>query len=297
MSVLFSLLCCLLFCLSAISQNFYSDFEDGTLQGWTNTNGSTDFLTVIPNGTSGGYHLQKNVDGSNSPLGEMAIKNTENWVGNYFYSPTGSGDQDMKSVDEIILRNSNSFNLNLRFAYKGSNGYMVVTTDPIVVPAQSDWAVYTSEHYIDFPVIHNLTILNDTGGLPYAEVFNNVHEMFEDVVEFRILHNNEIAFDGSIETGTLEIDDIYFYELLSVEDPSIDSIKLFPNPVKDMLSISTKNDILKEIEIFNVLGEKVFYSKLSSKTTKLDLSILKSGVYFATIKTERSNITKKIIKI
>jgi hypothetical protein len=272
---------------------FFSHFEDGTLQGWTNKDGTTDQLSVETN-TNLGHHLLKECDGTNTAVGEMTIINTENWVGDYFYSPTGQGgDEDMLTPDEIVLRNSNNFDLNIRFGYTGANGYMVVTTDPIVVPAQSDWDIYSSPHFIDFPTIHNLTILTDTTGLTFEEIYDNVHDMFEDVVEFRIFHNDQIVYDGKVETGILEIDDVITFILLNTEDQNTPKVRLYPNPVKDVLTISIFDSEKGVIEVYNVLGENVLTALLTSSTSSLNLSDLKSGIYLATIKTKTTTTTKK----
>lgn len=297
MKTLHSILCCLLITTFGIGQEFYSDFEDGTLQGWTNKDGATDQLSVEVNANTG-HHLLKECDGTNTGVGEMTIINTENWVGDYFYSPTGQGgDVDMLTPDEIVLRNSNNFDLYIRFGYTGSNGYMVVTTDPILVPAQSDWNVYSSPHYIVFPTIHNLTILNDTTGLPFEEIYNNVHDMFEDVIEFRIFHNDQIVYDGKVENGTLEMDDLFKLILLNTEDQNLPKVRLYPNPVKDVMTVTISNSEKGIIEIYNVLGEKVLSASLLSATSNLNLSDLKSGIYLATIKTSTTTTTKKIVKL
>jgi hypothetical protein len=282
--------------VTATSQQYYTNFEDGTLQGWTNKDGTVDMLTVEANGN--GFYLQKVCDGTNTAVGEMTIVNTENWVGDFFYSPTGqAGDVDMFTPDEIILRNSNNFDLYIRFGYTGSNGYMVVTTDPILVPAQSDWQVYSSPHFINFPIIHNLTILNDTTGLPFEEIYNNVHDMFADVIEFRIFHNDQIVYDGKLETGTLEVDEIIKYILLATDDQDISKVRLYPNPVKDILSISMPFSEGAILEVYNVLGEKVLIAKLIGDSSSINLSDLESGIYLATIRSKHATTTKKIVKL
>jgi hypothetical protein len=97
-------------------------------------------VNVEPSSTSTGFNLQKVCDGTNSPIGEMTIVNQEKWVGNYFYGI--SGDEYMINLDFITLRNTNNFDLHIRYGFTGANGYQVVTTEPIIVPALSDWAVY-----------------------------------------------------------------------------------------------------------------------------------------------------------
>jgi len=294
MKAILSLIGSLLFSTIILSQSFYSSFNDGTLQGWTNTDGTTTSLTVedIPPN----IFLHKECDGSNSPIGEMTIINTTEWIGNYFYFPTGV-EEYMRNVDEIYLKNDNDFDLHLRYGFTGANGYMVVTTDPIIIPAFSDWDFYEQHYSIEFPGIYNLTILNDTTGLPFLEVFNNVHELFEDVVEFRIFHNEDITLDGQIVNGTLQIDDIMSIELLSNGEQEESNVELFPNPVKDILKIKLPNASTGNIVIFNVLGENVLSGDFSSRTMQIDLSKLKSGIYLVRIQTENQSTIKKIVKL
>ena len=220
----FFLLCV---CMTSFSYSqFWSDFEDGTLQGFTNSDGSTELLTVEEEGQR--HYLQKICDGSNSPIGEMMIINTEEWIGDYFYDPNGNGEV-MRGLDEIYMKNENDFDIHLRLGFTGANGYQVVTTDPVIIPAFSNWDVYTPHFYLYFPTIDNLTIINDVDGIPFLEVFNHIHDLFEDVVEIRIFHNDEISFEPKIVNGTLQIDEIWSWELLNNLDNNLSEVSLYPN--------------------------------------------------------------------
>ena len=295
MKNLFFFIFCLLWSSISFSQTFISTFEDGTLQGWTNTDGSITNLTIEETGQWDQLMLQKNCDGSNSPVGEMAIINTTEWAGNYFYDVIDM--MALHTIDDIYMKNDNNFDLYLRFGFTGANGYIVVTTDPIIIPALSDWNFYGQSYGFEFQTIYNLTILNDTSGLPYEEVFDNVYELFEDVVEFRIIHNEVISLDGQIVTGTLQIDDIKSFWLLSNSDQLKAEIKLFPNPVKNKVTLTLPFETEGEFELYNVIEKKVLSNEFSSLTTQIDLSELTNGIYIARIKIENQTIIKKIVKL
>ena len=296
MRTLFQLLFVLILCANSFSQNYYTNFADGTLQGWTNLDTTTDFLTVEPSSTSTGFNLQKVCDGTNSPIGEMTIVNHQKLVGNYFYGI--SGDENMIILDYITLRNTNNFDLHIRYGFTGANGYQVVTTEPILVSALSDWDVYENQFGItSVPGLNNLTIITDTGTLPYLEIMNNVHELFEEVVEVRIFHNHETSFDGELVTGNLDIDVIEAILLLSSDDQKISEVAIFPNPTTDFFSVRTKDTSEGTIIIYNIVGEILMNRDLTSSETKIDISSLKSGVYMAMIEVEGTVITKKIVKI
>ena len=81
---------------------------------------------------------------------------------------------------------------------------------------------------------------------------------------------------------------------LSSSDFSQDrlEVKLYPNPVRDILNIEIEKDI-KSIEIYNIQGQKV----LSSNQKQINVSDLAAGMYMVRIQDTDNNIaTKKVNK-
>ena len=79
-----------------------------------------------------------------------------------------------------------------------------------------------------------------------------------------------------------------------IQESTIEGLSLYPNPVTNgRVYIATKNDTEKEIQIFDVLGKKVFYTQLNSR--ELNLSSLSPGVYIIKIREEESTATRKLI--
>ena len=78
--------------------------------------------------------------------------------------------------------------------------------------------------------------------------------------------------------------------------PSFDNSKFefYPNPVKDMLSVSYNQNIAKA-EIFNLLGQRIFIKEIGTNKTELDLSNLSKGAYL--LKVYAENNQQKTIKI
>ena len=281
--------------LNSFSQQFFSDFNDGTLQGWTNTDATFTQLTVeeMPPYT----FLQKECDGTNTPVGEMAIINRDDnyWAGNYFYEVIDTN--TLHTIDEMIIKNDNNFDLHLRIGFKGANDFMVVTTDPIIVPAISDWDFYSQSYYLESPLLYNLTVINDTSGMSVFEIFDKVHELFENVVEFKIFNNVEVSYEGEILTGTLQIESIMSYTLLANESQDLSKFVVYPNPVTNIMTFKLLSAGDTELVIYNILGEEIIRNSFSEITNKIDISNLNSGMYLVTIKTETSLITKKIVKL
>lgn len=81
-------------------------------------------------------------------------------------------------------------------------------------------------------------------------------------------------------------------ELFSIDDP-----KAYPNPFKSKITINHSS--ADKIEICSLLGEtiKTFTISNFDKTSVLDLSDLKKGVYFYVIKNNDNVIeTRRIVK-
>lgn len=78
------------------------------------------------------------------------------------------------------------------------------------------------------------------------------------------------------------------------ESITIDGLSLYPNPVSNgKVYITTKNDLEKEIQIFDVLGKKVLHTHLNSR--ELNISSLTPGVYIIKIREEEASATRKLI--
>lgn len=73
------------------------------------------------------------------------------------------------------------------------------------------------------------------------------------------------------------------------------SLLLYPNPVNDKLYIETEVEIEK-VSIFDIYGRRQELSVVSCQLSAIDVSNLKSGVYFVKVVTSEGDIVKRIIK-
>lgn len=84
-------------------------------------------------------------------------------------------------------------------------------------------------------------------------------------------------------------------ETLSVSDVLLKELKIGPNPVKDILVISTSSLELQEFELYTTLGQKLKSNEFDSEH-RIDLRDLPNGTYFLRLITNRGSVVKKIIK-
>lgn len=103
-----------------------------------------------------------------------------------------------------------------------------------------------------------------------------------------------LAYLGSQEVGD---SDVYFEvgTPLSVAKNEIENFNLYPNPVRNgKFSIYTGENSIKNIELYNVLGNKVLTKSVRNKES-IDVSNLNPGLYILKVEENNKNATSKII--
>ncbi len=90
-------------------------------------------------------------------------------------------------------------------------------------------------------------------------------------------------------------------EVLSVSEAELNTsaIKVYPNPAKDRFTITSKNIAnIKGVEIYNILGKRVYQSLLSGSNLVVESANFKSGVYLVKALTADNKVfhTKLVIK-
>jgi len=76
---------------------------------------------------------------------------------------------------------------------------------------------------------------------------------------------------------------------------SDESLRMYPNPAKDMLNIETLFKI-EEVIIKNCMGQTISKMYVSDSTLKINVSSLNSGFYFVEIRTANKCIIRKMVK-
>ncbi|MFA7401406.1 MAG: choice-of-anchor J domain-containing protein [Bacteroidales bacterium] len=71
------------------------------------------------------------------------------------------------------------------------------------------------------------------------------------------------------------------------------TVKVFPNPANDFVSVSSENNINK-IEVFNLLGERIYVSEPQQTNFNIYTSDYTNGLYLIKIKTDKGETLKKI---
>ncbi|QHI37324.1 hypothetical protein IMCC3317_27030 [Kordia antarctica] len=148
---------------------------------------------------------------------------------------------------------------------------------------------------------------NYTGVLYYIVQFPNVSFQTElcDIIfdenqnyQFMLGGGDCFAGCGLMEfrylTVSNDCNQVTYSRTLSTEDLELSNVSIYPNPASDNLHIKGITNI-QTVEMYSILGKKIEVS-LDNSTT-VDVSILKSGVYFLkVIDFQNRSIIKKFIK-
>lgn len=101
--------------------------------------------------------------------------------------------------------------------------------------------------------------------------------------------------EGTGESNRYYIDDVAYSDLLSVSSFDADSFSVYPNPVKDVLNISTKTAV-DNVTVYDVLGKVVLSQQPGVISPRVDMSGLASGAYMVQVTIGNATKTVKVLK-
>ena len=124
-----------------------------------------------------------------------------------------------------------------------------------------------------------MSILSLTGQTPGAILFIGVWKY------------STVAPDGTSKDFQISVYDA------SLGNNSFDNanFSLYPNPVKDVLNLSYNQEI-SNVEVYNLLGQKVVSNKYNSNSAQVDMSNLSMGAYVVQVTANGQVKTIKVIK-
>lgn len=123
--------------------------------------------------------------------------------------------------------------------------------------------------------------------------------MQENTVTFtpKVSGDYTIGFNAYSATNQnqLFLDNIVIEEVLSSSSFDDNSFTAYPNPVKDVLNLSSAQNIF-DVAVYNLLGQQVLLLNLNANKGQVNMSSLTSGTYLVKVNTEKGVKTIKVIK-
>ena len=116
-----------------------------------------------------------------------------------------------------------------------------------------------------------------------------------------ILMDSTATLTGSGELSTAFTNECSSGFLITSLDEFEDDSQttIFPNPTHSSIILNTKNTFFTEgdnVQIFSIIGERIFVSKIDSRETTIELANYPSGVYVLVSKINGISSTFKILK-
>ena len=165
------------------------------------------------------------------------------------------------------------------------------------------------ENYISVAAYPNTTLdpfdiacinwieLELTGGLPEGGVYSG------DFVEDGIFHPSEAgigehlilySYTNAAGCEASAEESILVDPCTGISEILIDDIKIFPNPAKDIVNITSVSRIVN-IQVSNNLGQVFIETNEKGNSCQLNTSDLESGLYFIRLETENKFIMKQLV--
>lgn len=184
------------------------------------------------------------------------------------YYLTGITSNGQTCVDSVTINFSDWLFLTIDKAI-GKNPNDTIS---LWIAAQSNWGhlsyAWSPNFMISDTTIENPVVWNDTTTFYHLTITDSLNCSVEDDI-----------FEVYTTTS-------------SSQDIRKDDLKIYPNPVDDILTFESKYPIF-EIEIFHLNGQKV----MTSKHTTIDISVLSQGVYVVKIVLNNQGlVTKHFVK-
>jgi len=136
---------------------------------------------------------------------------------------------------------------------------------------------------------NNISGASNGSGTTIAQQLSLIDVNANGYVDYTITPINNTAIGNTFSAR------VNIQSTLNSETFIIDNFKLSPNPVIDNLNIESDNQI-RNIRIYNQLGQIIFSNEINDNKRTLDLSNLNSGIYTIFIETNTQTLNKKIIK-
>ncbi|MCL2041816.1 MAG: T9SS type A sorting domain-containing protein [Bacteroidales bacterium] len=226
--------------------------------------------------------------GGSYPTDPWSIYYTDNWFDSYIVIPIG---------EEYVFGNVSGFFPGI---FRGGKaGEIYVTSMFPDLSYKVSFSADTGDH---FRVVHQRdgakTFMTDRKAGDFYIVTGKAIETQQPWGWYA-----RLCFEYYTDYGETLVD-IYCHDLTregvatAVEEiDAYSNIMVYPNPTEGKFTITHHELRITGIEIFDVLGRKVFEQKAESRKQKeIDISHLPTGVYFVRIQTDKGVVTKKVVK-
>ena len=104
-------------------------------------------------------------------------------------------------------------------------------------------------------------------------------------------------WDDNLSDWVIKEKAFYYRSIISqISEHASDSIRIYPNPVENVLTIETNNEYHFNCTILSLTGQKLAQIKINHSENRINMANYPAGIYFLQLKDGNRIISKKIIK-
>ena len=130
---------------------------------------------------------------------------------------------------------------------------------------------------------------------------------YETWIDGNAVHASPVPFQADGTLGAMDLfsidgnnehyfDDFHFLNgVLGADDFSADVFSVYPNPVTDILNISTRAAV-DSVVVYDILGKVVIQAKPDAISPSINMGALSSGAYLVQVTIGDASKTIKVIK-
>jgi len=193
---------------------------------------------------------------------------------------------------EGILTSSESFSLNVSYI-----------NDNSVLANLYGWIDFNRNGTFDVDEFTSINVPVNSEGvvtLTWSNLLINGVEINAGITyaRFRITTNTLLSNDSKGEAYNGEVEDyvlVIAEGTLGLDDEVLNqSVKIYPNPVRDFLSVDSEKRLVTKIEIYSALGQRI--KEVNSNFNFISTEKLSKGIYLLRIYSENGTIVRKLVK-
>ena len=186
-------------------------------------------------------------------------------------------DTTLEVSGKILEKSQVSVNGELLMRVKSSITSSAGLENEYIWPGEFIYTEQIGHDYLEMDIIYKIPLPSTMSGSRLRCYNNNIN--FSYITPFWDIHGNGSACDYLLSTNTIDTKQY---------------IAVFPNPVKDVLSLTVANTLhIQQIELFDLNGRHVKTYKANER--ELSLKGLLPGQYLLELNTDKGKVTKKVI--
>ena len=135
------------------------------------------------------------------------------------------------------------------------------------------------------PIMTGNTTLTKTAVIPEITILSNTETNITPTT-FTICYKDTLIIDTTNQTDTT----VYINN-----NNKILSVSIFPNPIKEILTLETNSNKEQKIEIVNLIGQTVYTNIINKKAT-INTSAFAKGVYILKLSSDKEKVVRKFVK-